>query len=420
PVKTNSMEASPKLKPSQGFVANRMLAAQPDRVLCALASRGNAGAYDALYARYHRQIHAFIYHLLGWRANAADADDLTQDALTAAFRAIPTRRPDGSFKSWMFAIARNRTLDHLRAVKPIAGDIDGMEIPDGDSIADTVEQRAEVSWLLAAVKNLPDRQREALVLRELGGLSHEEIGRSIGTSSAGAKQLIVRARGQLTDSANVTGFRSRKLGKQLSAAVPFVPMTLFSSGTASAAGIGAVGAGTGGTIAGGVGAAAGGSKIAAAVCAAAVIGGGVAGVTHDSAPDHSGNRSGDAAAPDRLHTVTSGGPSTMGLTTVDKSGKGGKRTADDRRNSKDDDRDSDSIDRERSGSSSPDDDSSHRDDPGRSKNSSDDDPAGDDGASARDDSSDTPVEADEPETPESRSHLDDSPDHDAPAPPEVD
>lgn len=284
------MEASPtdENRHPHSAVATRMLSVQPDAVLCTLAARGNEDAFGVLHLRYRQQVFAFVYHLLARPGSRDDAEDLTQEIMQKAYANLNTRRSGGSFKAWLFRIARNHTFDHIRARKPNALSLDdvdaGVEPSNVVSLHAEVERRAEFAWLVGAMGSLPDRQREALVMRELGGLSMSEIAETLETTPESAKQLIKRARASVTEAAQAKGIRSKKLGREMAAAAPITAVAWLGAGKASAAGagVGVAAAGTtavGGAAAGGVAAGAGGAgvaivsgKVAATVLAVAAIG----------------------------------------------------------------------------------------------------------------------------------------------------
>jgi RNA polymerase sigma factor (sigma-70 family) len=253
-----------------------MLAVQPDRVLCTLALRGNAAAFEVLYSRYHSSIYAFIYHLLGRGANAEDAEDLAQDTFGSAFDKLHARREGGSFRAWLYTIARNRTFDHIKSDKSSASDElqNSLEADAAASVELNAEQRAQMLWLVAALHELPERQRQALVMRELGGMSYDEIAASIDATVPSVKQLINRARGTVTDAAAVAGYSPKHLDRSLQAIAPLIPVAA-SSATLAAFGIG----GGGSTAAAGVGGFSAAAKIATVAATVAVVGGSAAGVT---------------------------------------------------------------------------------------------------------------------------------------------
>ncbi|MBI5311054.1 MAG: sigma-70 family RNA polymerase sigma factor [Actinobacteria bacterium] len=273
------MEASTKPRhfvPSGDPSGSRLLLLQPDAVLCHMAARGNCAAYDVLYRRHHRTVYAFVFHLLGGRSCVSDAEDIAQDVFAKAFAGIDGKR-DGSFRHWILTIARNRAIDHMRMGTPRVLSLHDEAVEHDPAVAvecaaSEAEDRADFAWILAAVRELPQRQREALVLRELGGLSHAEIAEQLGTTVQASKQLIKRGRAALTDSADVHGVRSRNLRRELTLAAPLVPF-------AATAGFGLAGAG-----AAGFGSSALAGKTAAAVLCMAAIGGTTAAVEQSLSP----------------------------------------------------------------------------------------------------------------------------------------
>jgi RNA polymerase sigma factor (sigma-70 family) len=273
------MEASPETQnpPPTSAAGARMLSVQPDAVLCARAARGNEDAFAVLFNRYRQQVFAFVYHLLGSSGNVHDAEDLTQEIMQKAYANASTQRVGGSFKAWLFRIARNHTFDHIRARRPEPLSIDsvdhGPEPSNVVSLTTEIERRAEFAWLIAALAELPERQREALVLRELGGASVEEIAEVIETSPEAAKQLVKRARSAINQAAREQGVRAGAVDRKLAAAAPITAITWLGAGKASAAASSAValgGAATGGAVA------AGGATAAGAAAGAAASGAGVA------------------------------------------------------------------------------------------------------------------------------------------------
>lgn len=240
------MEASPKLKTPVGlFAGSRLLATQPDVVVCALALRGHHAAFEVLYERYHRPVYAFTFHLLGRGAGAEDAEDITQETFSTAFSKLSDRREQGSFRSWLFTIARNRTFDHLRASKPQPADVSELAIAGAADTERDAESKAQITWLVSAMHELPPRQREALVMKELGGLSLGEIATGMETTLSGVKQLLNRARNGLGEAAEGTGFSRRRLRGELNSVVPMLPVVV-SGGWLAALGVGGGTAATGG------------------------------------------------------------------------------------------------------------------------------------------------------------------------------
>ncbi|MBI4898689.1 MAG: RNA polymerase sigma factor [Actinobacteria bacterium] len=305
------MEASPQLNPQGGSgqrtsLPSRLLQTQPDAVLCRLARRGNAGAFEALYGRHHRGVYGFVFHLLGRGATAEDAEDIAQEAFSTAFNRMSEHRPEASFRSWLYTIARNRAYDQIRARKPLSEDVAEFPPVSGTGAEGDAERRAEMAWLVVAMGELPERQREALVMRELGGFSYGEIANGLDTTVPSVKQLINRARGTLASAAEGEELRPpRKLAKPLNALVPALP--LAAGGSAASV----IGAGGAATVAGAGGFSAV-TKIAATVLAAAAVGGGAAGIDHVT-NDGKANatRSAASARPDTIGDPTSSATSPV-------------------------------------------------------------------------------------------------------------
>lgn len=285
------MEASPKhphIDRLDGPAGSRLLSCQPDAVLCRMAARGSDRAYEALYSRHHQSVYAFVFHLLGGRHCAADAEDIAQDAFARGYAAIRQKR-DGSFRHWIFTIARNRAIDHVRARAPRVVPLHDETVEQDPAAAvgcasEAAEDRADFAWMLEAVTELPERQREALVLRELGGLSHAEIAEQLDTTVQATKQLIKRARAGVGEAAREKGFRSRHIGRELKLAAPLAPL-------AATAGFGAAGAGAAGF---GSGALIG--KTAAAMLCVAALGGTTVAVERSLAPVGAGSELGPVRA----------------------------------------------------------------------------------------------------------------------------
>src|SRR5438270_12499121 len=116
-----------------------LLRLQSDERLVALIRRGNAGAFEVLVSRYHSRLLAFCRHLLGSRE---DAEDVLQEVLAAAFNAMLADERPINVRPWLYRIARNRSLNHLRRAQAIG--VDSMDIhlsETGQTPADTVPGR---------------------------------------------------------------------------------------------------------------------------------------------------------------------------------------------------------------------------------------------------------------------------------------
>jgi RNA polymerase sigma factor (sigma-70 family) len=173
----------------------RLLAALSDERLVDHVRNGETAAFEVLYDRYSGGILGFCRHMLG---SVADAEDAVQHTFIAAHQDIQRHdRRDLHVKAWLYTIARNRCLSMLRARReqPSA---DAAEVVT-DNLVHDIESREDLRALLADVTKLPDEQREALVLAEVGDLSHSDISDILGCEVAKVKSLVFQARTALID-----------------------------------------------------------------------------------------------------------------------------------------------------------------------------------------------------------------------------
>jgi RNA polymerase sigma factor (sigma-70 family) len=176
-----------------------LLRLQSDDRLIALLRRGNMAAFEVLVSRYESRLMAFCRHLLGSRE---DAEDVLQEVLTAAFNAILADDRPINVRPWLYRIARNRSLNHLRRIQAIGVDsMDHHLSEHGASTADKVHEREEFRLLVGDIHELPETQKTALVLREMDALSYEQIAEAMETTVPSVKSLLVRARVSLAEAA---------------------------------------------------------------------------------------------------------------------------------------------------------------------------------------------------------------------------
>jgi RNA polymerase sigma factor (sigma-70 family) len=176
-----------------------LLRLQSDERLIAFLRKGNTAAFDVLVARYETRLLAFCRHLLGSRE---DAEDVLQEVMTAAFNAILADERPINVRPWLYRIARNRSLNHMRRIQAIGVDsMDHHFSENGASTADKVHQREEFRLLVGDIHELPETQKTALVLREMDALTYEQIAEAMETTIPSVKSLLVRARVSLAEAA---------------------------------------------------------------------------------------------------------------------------------------------------------------------------------------------------------------------------
>jgi RNA polymerase sigma factor (sigma-70 family) len=166
-----------------------LLRTQSDARLVDLVRAGNDRAFEAIVLRYHRQLLRHCRRLLpGGRA-----EDAVQQAFLRALEAMRADERDLQLGPWLHRIAHNTAIDSLRRLdshwEELDDRMDGVEPTDA-----AVERRARFDSVVSTMGDLPERQRRALVLRELEGRSYDEIAATLGVTGAGVRQLLNRAR----------------------------------------------------------------------------------------------------------------------------------------------------------------------------------------------------------------------------------
>src|SRR4051795_9998317 len=170
-----------------------------DEQLIALIRKGQHGAFEALVQRYQSRLLAFCRHMLG---STEDAEDVLQEVFTASFNAMLADQRPINARPWLYRIARNRCLNHLRRPASAGQDsMDVFEIAGGTSTADTVHKREEFRQIVADVQDLPETQRTALLLREIDALSYDDIAHAMDTTISSVRSLLARARVSLAEAA---------------------------------------------------------------------------------------------------------------------------------------------------------------------------------------------------------------------------
>jgi RNA polymerase sigma factor (sigma-70 family) len=176
-----------------------LLRLQSDERLIALTRRGQHAAFEVLCARYQSRLLSFCRHML---ASREDAEDVLQEVFAAAFNAVLADEREINVRPWLYRIARNRSLNHLRRASAIG--VDSMDIhyaDQGISTGDKVMRRESFRELIDDVHHLPETQRTALLLREIDALSYEQIAHAMETTIPSVKSLLVRARISLAEAA---------------------------------------------------------------------------------------------------------------------------------------------------------------------------------------------------------------------------
>src|SRR3954454_2119706 len=164
-----------------------------DERLTRRAVGGDERAFAAIFRRYHQSLYRFCLAIVG---NPQDAQDALQNTMIKVLRALPGEERKIELKPWLYRIAHNESIDLLRRRRETT-ELDVEEVAPGYGLSENVETRERLRGLLADLRELPDRQREVLVMRELSGLDFEEIGATLETTGAVARQTLYEARQSL-------------------------------------------------------------------------------------------------------------------------------------------------------------------------------------------------------------------------------
>jgi RNA polymerase sigma factor (sigma-70 family) len=184
-----------------------------DEKLVAITRRGNPAAFEALVARYQARLLAFCRHMLSTRE---DAEDVLQEVFAAAYNAMIADQRTINVRPWLYRIARNRSLNHLRRTQALG--VDSMDVhvaEHGTTTAEKVHRREDFRLLVADVQTLPETQRTALLLREIDALSYEQIAEAMDTTVPSVKSLLVRARVSLADAAQARAMTCEEVRVEL-------------------------------------------------------------------------------------------------------------------------------------------------------------------------------------------------------------
>lgn len=173
----------------------------PDDILVQKCKKGDLDAFDELVKRYENKVFTVAYRFVG---NYADANDLAQETFIRVYQALPSFRGESSFATWLYRIAANVCRDELRRQhrqKKVSLDEMMSQPGGGISLADnslSPEESLEKNELQQAVQQflntLSDEHRLILVMREIQGLSYDEIAVSLDCSLGTVKSRLNRAR----------------------------------------------------------------------------------------------------------------------------------------------------------------------------------------------------------------------------------
>ncbi|HVD40260.1 MAG TPA: RNA polymerase sigma factor [Solirubrobacterales bacterium] len=164
-----------------------------DERLTRRAVGGDERAFAAIFRRYHQPLYRFCLAIVG---NPEDAQDALQNTMIKVLRALPGEERKIDLKPWLYRIAHNESIDLLRRRRETR-QLDVEQVAPGYGLAEEAATRERLRRLLTDLHELPERQREVLVMREMSGLDFDEIAAAVDTSAAVARQTLYEARQSL-------------------------------------------------------------------------------------------------------------------------------------------------------------------------------------------------------------------------------
>lgn len=174
-----------------------------DQKLVELAQKGDSRAFDTLVSKYQRKLGRLVMRLV---KDSAEAEDVVQEAFIKAYRALPTFRGESAFYTWLYRIGINTAKNYLVSQKrraPTSTEYDNDEaesFAEGELLRDIntpegVLMSKQIGQTVnQAVDSLPEELRNAIILREIEGMSYEEIADKMGCPIGTVRSRIFRAR----------------------------------------------------------------------------------------------------------------------------------------------------------------------------------------------------------------------------------
>jgi RNA polymerase sigma-70 factor (ECF subfamily) len=166
----------------------------PDAELVARARDGDAAAFEELVRRHEKPLFGYVYRMCG---NHADTEEITQASFVRAWEKLAGFRGESSFKTWLFRIATNLSINRRTRTRPTEELNEFLPAPPADEPEETYRQQVREELVQAALSRLPSDQRSALVLSVYQELSYKEIAAAMGKSTRAVDSLLFRAKANL-------------------------------------------------------------------------------------------------------------------------------------------------------------------------------------------------------------------------------
>lgn len=187
---------------------------QPDIATVRRAQRGDERAFAEIVRAYEAPVFNYVLRMIGDRTLA---EDLTQDVFLRVFRGLRGYSRRAQFTTWLFQVTKNRVVDELRAAERRPRSLLAIEdAPQLESVDAPIERSEAISVLLHAVDRLSPDLKEALLLRDIAGLSYNEIADTLEVTLATVKWRIFKAREEVQEALEEQGVELSTLGESAS------------------------------------------------------------------------------------------------------------------------------------------------------------------------------------------------------------
>ena len=184
---------------------------QPDMAVIRRAQRGDERAFALIVRAYEAPIFNYVLRMVGDRALA---EDLTQDVFLRVFRGLRGYSRRARFTTWLFQVAKNRVIDEMRAAERRPRSLVAIEdAPQLEVVDAPIEQNEAIQILLGEVDKLSPDLKEALLLRDIAGLSYNEISDTLEVTLATVKWRIFKAREEVQQALEEQGVGVSSLGE---------------------------------------------------------------------------------------------------------------------------------------------------------------------------------------------------------------
>ena len=198
-VEASALHAAPSL--ARLPLGLPLLKLRSDEQLLALFRSGNDDAFGVIHDRYRQRLFAYVRQML-CAGPRQDAEDVLQDVFVRAYGALRADSRAVNLRAWLYRVAHNRCIDHLRRPVPPAAEIFELSRKPLHDPIEEAQRREDLRRLVEDVGRLPEQQRSALLMREIDGMSYLDLAGALDVTVPAVKSLLVRARLGLVEAAD--------------------------------------------------------------------------------------------------------------------------------------------------------------------------------------------------------------------------